>query len=141
MYSIPATLLVGRRISSNVVTPKCRGRTLRVLGSGGGKGCGVIRVSLRCGPTPVRRGSICNIAFRRNEGRLGVSRDSLLGVIARDGRLPRDTGHSLVVSLVALGCARSGSMYCTGSNRAVNINTNRRSEVRYAHLTNGGTSG
>ncbi len=132
--------MVGHRISSNIVTPSCSPRTLRVLGSGHGNGCGVIGVGPSCIPTPRRAGRICNVAFRRNEGGFGVSGTLLRGLIARGGGLPSATGHSLVVSLVALGCARSGSIYFTISNRTVNMNTNRRSHVRYAHLTKDGTS-
>lgn len=141
IYSRTATHFVGHRISSNIVTPKCASRTLTVLERGHGKACGIVRVDPNCGPTPVRRGSIFNVAFRRKHGRVGLGKSRLFtGVPAQGGGFPRTTGHSLVVTLVALGCARSGSMYCIGSNRTVNVNTNRRDHVRYAHLTNGGTS-
>lgn len=139
-YSRTATHLVGHRISSNIVTPSCAPRTLRVLGGGHGKACGMVGVSPTCHPTPVRRGSMFNVAFRRNHGRVELSRDLLARVPAGDRRFPSRTGHSLVVTLVALGCARDGSIYCMGSKRTVNVNTNRRDHVRYAHLTNGGTS-
>lgn len=141
IYSISATHLVGERMSSKIVTPKCRPRTLRLLGRGGGKGCGVVRVSPSCIPTPLRRGRMFKVAFRRKEGRLGVSGSFFSGIIASIGRVPSTTGVSLTVSVVALGCARSGSMYCMGSKRTVKVNTKRRSEVRYAHLTKRGTSG
>lgn len=141
IYSGSATLLVGERMSSNIVTPKCARRTLRVLGRGGGKGCGIVRVSRGFMPTPLRRGRMFNMAFRRNHRRLRVSSTVLSGVIARGGRLARRTGHSVGVSLVVLGCARSGSMYFMGSKRTVNINTKRRSHMRYAELTKRGTSG
>lgn len=140
VYSRTATHLVGHRISSNIVTPSCALRTLRVLGGGQGNACGVVGVSPSCYPTPVRRGSIFNVAFRRKHGRVGLSRGLLAGVPALGGGFPSRTGHSLVVTLVALGCARDGSIYCIGSKRTVNVNTNRRDHVRYAHLTNGGTS-
>lgn len=139
-YSRRATHLVGHRMSSKIVTPSCAPRTLRVLHGGHGNACGIVGVSPTCHPTPVRRGSMFNVAFRRKHGRLGVSRSLLGRVPAQGRRVPASTGHSLLVTLVALGCARSGSMYCTGSKRTVNVNTKRRSHVRYAHLTKGGTS-
>lgn len=140
VYSRPATQVVGHRMSSNIVTPNCAPRTLRVLEGGHGNACGIVGVSPTCHPTPVRRGSMFKVAFRRKQGRLGVSRDLLGRVPAHGQVVPTSTRHSLVVTLVALGCARSGSIYCTGSKRTVNVNTKRRSHVRYAHLTKGGTS-
>lgn len=140
-YSTSITRFLIGRISSNVVTPNCASRTLRVLGGGEHNGCLVVGVSTGCAPRPVRAGRIFNVGFRRGEGSSGVAVSLFGSVPAGVGRVPRVTGVSLLVSVVALGCARSGSIYCTVNNRAVNINTNRRSEVRYAHLTNGGTSG
>lgn len=141
IYSTSATGLVGHRISSKIVTPNCASRTLRVLETGGGNKCGIVRVSPSCHPTRVREGRIFNIAFRREHGRLGVSRRLLSGFMAGGGRIPRRTLVSVGVTLVALGCARSGSIYCMGNKRTVNVNTNRRSHVRYAELTKRGTSG
>lgn len=141
MYSRTATLLVGHRMDSNIVTPNFAPRTVGILGRGHGNACYIVRVSPSCIPTPVRRGRMFNIAFRRKHGRIGLSSPTLFrSVPAGGGGFSTRTGHSLVVSLVALGCARDGSMYCIGSNRTVNVNTNRRDHVRYAHLTNSGTS-